>query len=197
MKRVTLLSLFFACACASVPQPQRASTAPAADIWLAQLTDAAPQAQPLPMRIPIKGVMAGVIDFSAHGVFTTATSEAPLTQNDWIAVSLASINLIGAATLITSAGSGPNDPTWVADPEWRRLANAYQEASVKSAAAIRDRDRSEFLRAANALADSCQSCHDRFRITDRRAPSEFAALMADRRLIAYARAWPAPAILPK
>ena len=25
---------------------------------------------PLPLRIPIKGVMAGIIDFSAHGVFT-------------------------------------------------------------------------------------------------------------------------------
>ena len=191
MKRMTLLSLLFASACAGAAPPQRIPE-PLADAWLVQHGEAALPAEPLPMRIAIKGVMAGVIDFSAHGVFTTATSEAPLTQDDWTAASLASINLIGAATLITSPGSGPNDPAWVADPEWRQLAKAYQEASVRSAAAIRDRDLDTLLRAANTLADACQACHDRFRITNPRPPAEFAVQMADRGLARHTRAWPAP-----
>ena len=193
MKRATLLSLLLASACAGAPMALREQAPLPAHARLAQQADAQPAA-PLPMRIPIKGVMAGVIDFSAHGVFTTATSEGPLTQDDWVAAGLASVNLIGAATLITSPGAGQKDNAWVADPEWQRLAAAYQDASIRSAAAIRDRDRAEFLRAANVLADTCQTCHDRFRITGQRSPTEFAAQMADRSLLAYARAWPAPAV---
>jgi hypothetical protein len=195
MKHVIALSLLFALGCTGLPPSADAQATPAPGIQLSQEREGAPRAAPLPLRIPIKGVMAGVIDFSAHGVFTTATSEAPLAQDDWVAVGLASINLIGSATLITSAGSGPNDSAWIADPEWRRWATAFQQASVQSAAAIRDRDRGAFLRAANNLADACQSCHERFRINDRRSPSEFASQMADRSLAAYLRAWPAPAVL--
>ena len=193
MYRVIALSLLLASGCAGgAPQPE-AYPSPLPGVRLTQVAGADPQTPPLPMRIPIKGVMTGVIDFSAHGVFTTATSANPLTKDDWVAVSLASINLIGSATLITTAGSGPSDTAWVADPEWRKWAKAFQEASLKSAAAIRNEDRKALLEAANDLADACQSCHEQFRVTGRRSPSEFAAEMADRKLAPYARAWPAPA----
>jgi Cytochrome C' len=138
--------------------------------------------------------MAGIIDFSAHGVFTTATSEIPLTEDDWLAAGLASTNLIGSATLITSPGAGPNDAEWVANPEWQRWAKTFQQASIDTAIAVKRKNRSAFLGAANNLAGACQSCHEQFRITDRRGASEFASLKTDPDLAAYIRAWPSPEV---
>jgi cytochrome c553 len=118
--------------------------------------------------------MAGIIDFSAHGVFETSTSEIPLTESDWRAAGLASINLIGSATLITSAGTGPDDAEWVSDPEWRRWAQTMQSAGISAGAAIAQKDRSAYLNAASRLADACRSCHNQFRPEAPLSNSQFA-----------------------
>jgi hypothetical protein len=131
--------------------------------------------QPLPLRVPIKGVMAGVVDFSAHGVFTSATSERPLTEDDWLAAGLASINLIGSSTLITLPGTGPHDAEWVSDPDYRRWAEAMQSASISAGAATVRKDRAGFLAAANRIAIACQSCHAMYRSDIPSAASHFAA----------------------
>jgi hypothetical protein len=159
-------------------------------------TAAAPDAEqdaPLALRVPIRGVMAGIIDFSAHGIFETATSEMPLSEEDWMAAGLASINLISSATLITSAGAGASDQAWIADPAWRRWAEAYQEAGVAAAVAIRGKNRAAFLAAANDIANACQSCHDLFRARDHRIERQLAAQIAPQTLEDFARAWPQPA----
>jgi hypothetical protein len=130
----------------------------------------------LPLRVPIKGVMAGIIDFSAYGIFETATHEMPLTDDDWLAAGLAAINLIGSTTLITSAGTGPQDAEWVADPDWRRWATEMQAVSIDAGIAIRQKDRGSYLAAANRLAGACRSCHDRFRPD---APIRGATQLAD------------------
>lgn len=130
---------------------------------------------PMPLRVPIKGVMAGVIDFSAHGVFVTATSEEPLKKEDWLAAGLASINLIGASSLITLPGTGPHDADWVAEPSYRHWAEAMQAASTSAGAATARKDRIGLLDAANRLATVCQSCHDMFRPDIPSAASQFAA----------------------
>ena len=128
----------------------------------------------LPLRVPIRGVMAGIIDFSAHGVFESATSEIPLSENDWLAAGLASINLISSSSLITSPGTGPHDAEWVSDPEWRRFAQTMQSASISAGLAITKRDRPALLSSANRLADACQSCHQRFRPEAPMTNSQFA-----------------------
>lgn len=130
---------------------------------------------PLPLRVPIRGVMAGLVDFSAHGVFTTATAEGELSEADWLAAGLAAINLVSATTLITTAGAGPHDAEWVQDPEWRRWAMDMQAASINAGIAIRRKDRASFLSAADRLAQSCQSCHETFRIPPSTTASQFAA----------------------
>jgi hypothetical protein len=107
--------------------------------------------------------MAGIIDFSAYGIFETATSEAPLSDDDWLAAGLASINLIGSTTLITSAGTGSQDAEWVANPDWRHWATEMQSASVDAGIAIRQKNGGAYLAAANRLADACSSCHQQFR----------------------------------
>jgi hypothetical protein len=115
------------------------------------------------MEISIGDVMAGIIDFSAYGVFVTATSSGPLTEDEWLTSGLAAVNLVGAATLVTTAGAGPEDARWVSDPDWRKMARDMQAAGIRVGNAIRDRDRSSYLKAANQLATACRSCHDQFR----------------------------------
>lgn len=117
----------------------------------------------LPLRVPIRGVMAGIVDFSAHGVFKTATTEDELSESDWIAAGYAAINLISASTLITTPGTGPQDKSWVDDPSWRLFATDLQAASIEAGIAISRRDREKFLAAADEIADACASCHSRFR----------------------------------
>ncbi|MDP3739218.1 MAG: hypothetical protein Q8R02_17645 [Hyphomonadaceae bacterium] len=153
--------------------PRDAEAVPLADIRQIALLDTP---QPLPLRVPIKGVMAGVVEFSAHGVFTSAISEMPLTEDDWLAAGLASINLIGSATLITLPGTGPHDAEWVADPDYRRWAEAMQLASISAGAATVRKDRAGLLAAANRIAIACQSCHAMYRPDIPSAASQFAAI---------------------
>jgi hypothetical protein len=157
-------------------ESRRGGDLAAPGLEVAQLIE--PSASPLPLRIPIKGVMAGIVDFSAYGIFETATSEMPLTDDDWIAAGLASINLMGATTLVTSPGTGPQDAEWVAQPEWRRWASEMQYASVDAGIAIRQKSRPSYLAAANRLADACRSCHDQYRPE---APVRGATMLADSR----------------
>ncbi len=118
---------------------------------------------PLPLRVPIRAVMAGIIDFSSHGVFITATAEGPLSDTDWLAAGLAALNLISAATLITTPAAGPRDSAWVKDPDWRRFALDMQVSSINAGIAVRQKSRPALLASAERLAQSCQSCHDQFR----------------------------------
>ena len=115
------------------------------------------------MRVPIRTGMAGIIDFSSHGVCATATSESALSDNDWLAAEHASLNLVSAATLIMTPGSGPNDRSWVEDPDWRRFAFGMQTSSINAGVAVRQKNRPALLASADRLAQACQSCHDQFR----------------------------------
>jgi hypothetical protein len=149
-----------AAACATPSDAPAALDVPVAPVAAAPET-ASPD--PLPLRTSLKGVMIGVIDFSSHGVFQTATTKDLLSDSDWYAASVAAINLIGSASLITLPGTGDEDAAWVADPRWRKWASAFQQASVDSAKAIGKHDRTALLLAADRIARACQSCHDDFR----------------------------------
>jgi len=141
-----------ACATPRATTPAAPETASLAD-----------QHPPLPLRMPIAGVMLGVIDFSSHGLFKIATSEGVPSTQDWYAAGLASLNLIGSSTLITLPGTGDKDDVWVGDPRWRTFASTMQGASVDAGIASRNRDQVALLLAADRLAKACQACHDVFR----------------------------------
>ncbi|MEP7209632.1 MAG: cytochrome c, partial [Alphaproteobacteria bacterium] len=118
---------------------------------------------PLPLRVPIKAVMAFFVDFSAYGVFTAATSEEKLTDKDWLDTGVAAVNLIASTSLISMPGSGPNDAAWVKDSDYRRWSEAMQAQSIDVAQAVHRRDLGQFRSAARKLSDTCQSCHQKFR----------------------------------
>ncbi len=117
----------------------------------------------LPLHVPIRAVMAGIIDFSAFGVEKTASSADTPTDKDWLSVGLAALNLVGASTLITLPGTGAHDAAWVSNPDWTRWAAEMQSSATDVAIAVRRQDRTALGVSAARLRASCQSCHDQFR----------------------------------
>lgn len=156
---LTCISL--AGACGADPQPQvsknkdteTASTSPSA------LEPASPPASPLPMPIPIGAVMAGIVNESSFAVFRAATADQELTEADWLRIGSAAIDLVGASTLVTIPGTGPDDEAWVSDPQWMQASADMQEASMAVGRAANAQDAAALRDATAQLAQSCQSCH--------------------------------------
>jgi hypothetical protein len=122
----------------------------------------AAQTEPLPLRIPIPAVMTGAINRSSSIVFQAAASTSDLSEDDWLSVGEAAVNLTGAATLITIPGTGPQDAEWTTNPKWRGLSSDMQDAAIAVGAAASKKDRSALTESTARLAQSCQSCHLEF-----------------------------------
>ena len=120
------------------------------------------KAAPLPLHIPISAVMTGAINRAAAPVFQAATSGRDLSDRDWLGLGQDAIDLVGAATLITLPGTGPDDLSWVSHPDWLKLSTDMQIAGSALGFAATKRDRTALTEAAAHLAQSCQSCHLRF-----------------------------------
>ena len=117
------------------------------------------QREHLPLRVPIAAVMTGAINQSSYQVFQAATSAEDLSETGWLATGEAAVNLVGAATLITLPGTGPQDAAWTSDPRWKQLSADMQSASLSVGAAASGKNRAALTKSASRLAQSCQSCH--------------------------------------
>jgi hypothetical protein len=131
---------------------------------------------PLPLLVPYRGLMAGIIDWSAYGVFTIADSKEQLSDSDWAAAGMAAVNIIAASTLLTLPGSGRDDASRLADEEWRDMVEEMQNASVFVALAVQGQDKPRLVAMAGLLADSCNTCHERFREPPTARGRDFARL---------------------
>jgi hypothetical protein len=103
--------------------------------------------------------MTGAINRASYEVFQATTSAGDLNERSWLTVGEAAVDLVGAATLITTPGTGPRDAAWIRDPRWRQLAADMQEAGLSVGVAASSRDRIALTESASRLAQSCQSCH--------------------------------------
>lgn len=120
------------------------------------------QPAPLPLRVPFLAVMAGSINAASFDIFQAAASAKDLTDDDWLRIGRAAVSLVGDASLITLAGTGPKDAAWAADPDWLKLSADMQSASFAVGTAADARDRAALTEATARLAQSCQSCHLEF-----------------------------------
>jgi cytochrome c5 len=118
---------------------------------------------PLPLPVPINAVMVAMVDFAADGIWRPAVSEKPLTNNQWLLAEQDAVNLVAAATLITTAGTGVNDAVWVADPDWRRWATDMQNSALQAKAAVGQKDQARLKLVGDDLVETCQACHQKFK----------------------------------
>jgi hypothetical protein len=128
----------------------------------AQISASSTQSRQLPLGVSILAVMAGAINRSSNDIFRAATSDKELSEGDWLRVSQAAVDVISAATLITTPGTGPHDAAWAADPRWLGISTEMQAAGVGASIAARNRDSGALADSAARLAQSCQSCHMAF-----------------------------------
>lgn len=155
---IALASIAAAAACGA--EPQSADTSGAKP--LAQTPDTStsvPPSAPLPMRIPISAVMAGLVNESSFEIFQSATADRELSDADWLRIGSAAIDLVGASTLVTLPGTGDEDAAWVSDQRWLQASADMQEAGMAVGRAANARDQAALQEATAQLAQSCQSCH--------------------------------------
>jgi hypothetical protein len=119
--------------------------------------------KPLALPIPINAVMVALVDFAADGIWRPAVSDLPLSDEQWLLAEQDAYNLIASTTLITTAGTGTNDETWVKDPDWRRWASEMQVVAQEAKAAVDARDQERLRLVGDRLVELCQACHQKFK----------------------------------
>lgn len=147
-----------------------AQTSSQRDHW----TSIAATQEPLPLLVPYRGLMVGMIDWSAYGIFSLSTSDAAMDEDAWTAAGMAAVNIIAATSLLSMESANADDKRRSSDAGWRGMVTDMQNASLLIAMAVQQRDRAEFTRTANVLANTCQACHDEFRVLPRPDTSQFA-----------------------
>jgi hypothetical protein len=118
---------------------------------------------PLPLPVSINAVMVAQLDFAADGIWRPAASLVPLTDAQWLLAEQDAVNLISAATLITTVGTGDNDAVWVRDSEWRRWASEMQTVALEAKSAVDSRDKERLALVGDRLVELCQACHQKFK----------------------------------
>jgi hypothetical protein len=148
-------SMMVACAAESQPPAQPAQAAQPAST-----TTPPPSGPP----VSINAQMVAVVDHAGHALWDVEKEgRAPKTGADWEMVAEHAVQIAAAGTLITLPGTGPNDLTMTAQPDWKKWSRAMSDAGL---AAFRASEKNDFeaLVAANSdLVDSCESCHKQFK----------------------------------
>jgi hypothetical protein len=154
-----LAAAFIVSGCTTGPQtsePEPQAAAPAADT--------APAPAAIAPHLSVNELMVTMIDNAGH-VLWDAEKEgfAPKDDADWIEIEDHAIQLAAASTLIQLGGTGPTDPVWARQDNWRTDARAMGDAAIAARAAAKGRDLAALVTANTALVQSCESCHQAFK----------------------------------
>lgn len=114
--------------------------------------------------ISINEIMVGQVDHSAHQLLQLSLEDqSQLTLGGWQELEHNAIQLISSTSAITMGGSGVNDALWVAQSGWREYTGLMNEAASRALRATRSQDLPALLSAADALRESCDSCHRQYK----------------------------------
>jgi len=154
---VAIGALLVSCAPSGPVASAPATTQAAASASPAAASDA------LKLEVPINAIMVSMVDFAADGVWRPAGQEEPLTKNQWLYVKQDATNLIAAATLMTSAGTGMDDARWVKQADWREWSGQVQKLGLAASEAANREDKAKLKEAGDQLIEVCRSCHQKYK----------------------------------
>lgn len=121
-------------------------------------------AVPFVPEVSINEVMVGQMDHAARFIFDLGTNpDQQLLANTWIEVEHHAIQLAAATSALTMGGSGGNDATWVAQPDWRAHTQRFNDAALAALQAARNQDLLAVRAAAEVMAEACDSCHQQYK----------------------------------
>lgn len=141
-------------ACAPAPEP-----APVAAPETAAVEPAAPA---ISLPVSINEVMVALVDHASEPMWLDAY-EPPKTDEGWLETRYNAYQVVVAGKLIQLAGTGPNDRDWVAEPEWRTMADEMSSAGMQALRAADAKDVAALNTAGDRLVASCEACHAKFK----------------------------------
>jgi hypothetical protein len=154
-----LISAFGAClaagcsAPAEQPQLSAARSGPAAN--------SAPAVQ---SPVSINAEMVRVVDHAAHQLWNVEKEGmAPKTDADWENIIEHATQISAAGALIRLEGTGPNDRTFVEQPDWHKFGAAVSNAGVAALKAAEAKNQGALVAANGQLVEACEGCHKRFK----------------------------------
>jgi hypothetical protein len=127
---------------------------------------AAPTAGAPPVESPvsINAEMVRVVDHAAHQLWNAEKEGlAPKTDADWQNIVEHATQIAAAGALIRLEGTGPNDRTFVQQPEWHKFANAVSNAGLAALRATETKSQEALVTANGQLVEACEGCHKRFK----------------------------------
>jgi cytochrome c556 len=86
----------------------------------------------------------------------------PQSDAEWQVFIDAANTVIDAGRTIKVGGTGPNDNTWAADPEWQTLADRLIGAGEDARTAAENQDVEAMYTAGEVLYPPCEECHLQF-----------------------------------
>jgi len=112
----------------------------------------------------INAVMVRLVDHAGHQLWNAEKPDmAPKTDADWENIVEHATQIAGAGALIRVEGTGPNDRTFVQNPEWQKFALAVSAAGMAALKAGEARNQEALVSANGQLVEACEGCHKRFK----------------------------------
>jgi hypothetical protein len=148
-----LAAALSACSPQAAQAPAAPAPAPAAPV-------AAAQAITLP--VSINAIMVALVDHASEPLWLDAY-EPPKTDDRWREAEYNGYQMAVSGKLIQLAGTGPNDPGWVADPEWVVMSDELSAAGMDALKAAQAKDAAGMNTAGDRLVAACEACHKKFK----------------------------------
>jgi hypothetical protein len=145
----------FAAGCSAPAEPPRPS---------AQGASPAAGTQAVLSPVSINAVMVRLVDHAGHQLWNAEKPDmAPKTDADWENIVEHATQIAAAGALIRLEGTGPNDRTFVQNPEWQKFAMQVSAAGMAALKAGEARNHEALVVANGQLVEACEGCHKRFK----------------------------------
>jgi hypothetical protein len=123
---------------------------------------AAPPRQGTALPISVADLMRASIEVAADGIWAAEGSE-KLSDEEWQLADQDSVNLLVATQLMSKAGTGKQDATWVSAADWQTWSRQMQSAALQIRGAAKEMDQKKLAAAGDRLQELCEACHTKYR----------------------------------
>jgi hypothetical protein len=114
--------------------------------------------------VSINAEMVRVVDHAAHQLWNAEKEgRAPKTDSDWENIVEHATQIAAAGALIRLEGTGPNDRTFVQNPDWQKFGAAVSSAGVAALKAADTKNQGALVTANGQLVEACEGCHKQFK----------------------------------
>src|SRR5262245_58741420 len=149
------LGVCLAAACGAPAQPPQSS---------AQVTSTPASAPAILSPISINAEMVRIVDHAGHQLWNAEKPNmTPKTDGDWENLVEHATQIAAAGALIRLEGTGPNDRTFVQQPDWQKFATAVSTAGLAALKAAEAKNQQALVAANGQLVEACEGCHKRFK----------------------------------